>query len=168
MLSHFEHYHSKRPSTILDLFVLLIFLCHMTRTRTTWLAGQPLPVSILSTATLPILLLILVLESRTRVKFGEANTISSKEILGIFNRSVFWQLNPLFLFGRNHGLQQENLPTIDSKQLSSRAAPQPHEGWNSGELLRNHTIHWIILARMSWQVPGHFWSPRFKHIPPLS
>jgi ATP-binding cassette subfamily C (CFTR/MRP) protein 1 len=61
--------------------------------------------------------------------------MSSEEIVGIFNRCVFWWLNPLFLFGRDHELQQENLPPIDSKLLSSRAAPKPHEGWNSSEFV---------------------------------
>ncbi|CAG2005581.1 unnamed protein product [Fusarium graminearum] len=133
VLSYFEHCRSRRPSSLLGILTLLILLCDVTRVRTMWLMDQPRAISILTTAALPINILLLVFESLTKTAVANEKEASrsKEEIVGILNRSVFWWLNSLFILGRKHVLHMGNLPRVDSKVLTSYAAPKVYERWES-------------------------------------
>ncbi|KAF4455698.1 hypothetical protein F53441_2030 [Fusarium austroafricanum] len=131
VLSYFEHCRSRRPSSILGIITLLILLCDSTRVRTMWLMDQPRAISILTTAALPINLLLLVFESISKTAVADAKEAarSREEVVGILNRSFFWWLNPLFILGRKHVLHMGNLPRVDRKVLTSYAASKVYEQW---------------------------------------
>ncbi|EPS27187.1 hypothetical protein PDE_02130 [Penicillium oxalicum 114-2] len=146
MLSYIEHAHSKRPSTTLTIWAIFMLFSEAVNVRTMWLAHQEQAITIVKTATLPVLLLAAVLESLPKSNFVDCifAPYSKEESVGIVNRSFFWWLNPLFIYGYKHKLRPEDLPPIDSMLLSGRASPRLREqqtktlkDGDSGSLLVN-------------------------------
>ncbi|RHZ69032.1 hypothetical protein CDV55_100004, partial [Aspergillus turcosus] len=135
VLSYLEHGHSKRPSTMLTIWALFTLFAEAASVRTMWLAHQEQAVTIVKTAALPVLLLVVVLESLPKSNFVDSTFAphSKEESVGIVNRSFFWWLNPLFIYGHKHELRPEDLPPIDSKLLSERASPRLREQWANGD-----------------------------------
>lgn len=135
MLSYIEHAHSKRPSTTLTIWAIFMLFSEAVNVRTMWLAHQEQAITIVKTATLPVLLLAAVLESLPKSNFVDCifAPYSKEESVGIVNRSFFWWLNPLFIYGYKHKLRPEDLPPIDSMLLSGRASPRLREQQTKSE-----------------------------------
>lgn len=146
VLSYLEHGHSKRPSTMLTIWALFTLSSEAASVRTMWLAHQEQAVTIVKTAALLVLLLVVVLESLPKSNFVDSTfaPYSKEESVGMVNRSFFWWLNPLFIYGHKHELRPENLPPINFKLLSGRASPRLV---SNGQRMETLGLCWSIRCR---------------------
>lgn len=101
VLSRSEHFYCLQPSTLLNLYLLLSLLFDFIRIRTLLNMGYYSLIVSLLAADMAIKLCLLFLEGKSkRAFFSNADSERPRqETSGIFNRSVFWWLNSLFLAG---------------------------------------------------------------------
>ena len=134
-LTHLEHQRSLRPSTTLCLFLGLTSLLDIARLRTlSFLPDNERVVSIfaLSWVVKVVMLILESTEKRSLLKKGfEKSPI--EETSGVFNRTLFWWLNPLLWKGSQITLTVDDLPALDE---DLRAASNPQillEKWGKGK-----------------------------------
>ena len=101
VLSRSEHFYCLRPSTLLSLYLLISLVFDFIRIRTLLNMGYYSLIVSLLAADMAIKLCLLFLEGKNkRAFFSNADSERPRqETSGIFNRSVFWWLNSLFLTG---------------------------------------------------------------------
>jgi len=103
-LSKSEHVRSIRPSSLLNLYLLFSLGLDFIRMRTLVKIQFDTLIASLSAAAMATKASLLFLEAQNkRAYFSSADSDRPpQEISGIFNRSVFWWLNSLFLQGERH------------------------------------------------------------------
>lgn len=101
VLSRSEHFYCLRPSTLLNLYLLLSLVFDFIRIRTLLNMGNYSLIVSLLAADMAIKVCLLFLEGKNkRAYFSNADSERPhQETSGILNRSVFWWLNSLFLTG---------------------------------------------------------------------
>src|SRR5689334_16131041 len=104
VLSYAEHCRAVRPSSILSIFLFTSLLFDIARSRTLWLRaadGVNHAIAYVSTAAVAVKALVLVLEAlgKRRLLRPEYQDYPPEATSGIYNRSFFWWLNPLFRLG---------------------------------------------------------------------
>ena len=94
-LSHSEHNHSVRPSTIINAYLLLTLPFDAARARTLWLGRATRPVAAAFTSALGIKLIILITEAMEKrsILLDRYRHTSPEATSGIYSRSFFWWLN---------------------------------------------------------------------------
>jgi ATP-binding cassette, subfamily C (CFTR/MRP), member 1 len=132
-LSHLEHARSVRPSSTLIIYHGFTFLFDVVRMRTIWALPNNLVFSVLFTMSVAVKLIITILES---VEKNHCLQRSYKEIprettSGVFNRNVFWWLNPLLGAGFSKTMALESLPAIDERLNPPEAQKTLQIKWNS-------------------------------------
>ncbi|CAK7233120.1 hypothetical protein SBRCBS47491_008499 [Sporothrix bragantina] len=136
LVSHIDHFKSRRPSTLLTLFLGLTCLLDVARTRTHWLiakddgadngAGTGLAIAL--SISVGIRFVLLYLEAKTKrdllVTCLENQKISAEVLAGAISRTVFHWLNGLLLSGYRSMLQASDFGPIDDRLLSVRLRPK--------------------------------------------
>lgn len=109
LLSHSEHIHSVRPSTIINAYLLLTLPFDVARSRTLWLGHATRPVAAAFTSALAIKLITLIAEAiEKRPILLDRYRGSSPEVTsGIYSRSFFWWLNKYVLYSQCLRLMSE-------------------------------------------------------------
>jgi ATP-binding cassette subfamily C (CFTR/MRP) protein 1 len=94
-LSHSEHIHSTRPSTIINAYLLLTLPFDVARARTLWLGRATRPVAAAFTGTLGVKLIIIIAEAveKRSILLDRYRSASPEATSGIYSRSFFWWLN---------------------------------------------------------------------------
>ncbi|KAJ8611716.1 hypothetical protein MRB53_037827 [Persea americana] len=121
VLSHLEHIHSFRPSTLLDSYLGVTLLLDLARVRTLWFIPGNHNAAAISTAAFAIKLIIFLLElveKRSLVR-QEYSNITGETASGIFNRVLFLWINPLLLRGSKSLLGVRTLPNIDEDLIAA-------------------------------------------------
>ncbi|CAM1502428.1 Fc.00g044120.m01.CDS01 [Cosmosporella sp. VM-42] len=118
-LSYAEHSRAQRPSTLLNVYVLLTLLFDVVQARTAWLIISNSHQSILArlfTSSIAVKLAILCLEAlpKTRWIHWNANEHSPEESTSIFSLGVYYWLNRLFLRGYRGVLDISDLYPLDA------------------------------------------------------
>lgn len=118
VFSYIEHRHTVRPSTLLGLFLLCTLLFDIAHTRTLWLRALDWSGRILatvSTAAAAVKATVFVLEAISKRRFlqPEYRVCPPEATSGIFNRSFFIWLNPLFRSGFSQVLDIDHLFVLD-------------------------------------------------------
>jgi ATP-binding cassette subfamily C (CFTR/MRP) protein 1 len=125
-LSYLEHTRSPRPSTLLSAFLSLTTLLEVATTRSLWLRQSDRVLSYVFVATVAVKFVMLILEAQAKslVESAEPRETSPETTGGIFTRSLFLWLNPLFLKGRKTNLELGDLsglePEFASEDLNGR------------------------------------------------
>lgn len=116
VLSYWQHRRSPRPSTPVSLFLGLSLLLDAVRARTLW-AVQPRVFCAVFIAGIVSDLAKFVLELLGRRDDGSdgPGRLPAETVANVYNRSVFWWLNPLLLQGFREILQAEELSAIDQR-----------------------------------------------------
>ncbi|CAG1968219.1 unnamed protein product [Fusarium graminearum] len=121
-LSYKEHSCDRRPSTLLNIYVLLTLLFDIVQTRTSWLlvSGSSQQAR-LFTASVVVKAVILCLETipKTRWIHWVAEEHSPEESSGVFSVGVFAWLNRLFVRGYRGVLKIEDLYPLDESMASN-------------------------------------------------
>ncbi|MCJ1311373.1 hypothetical protein MMC25_005044 [Agyrium rufum] len=115
MLSHMEHLRSVRPSAIINIYLLLSLPCDIARARSLWLSGHANAIAAVFSSTVSVKAALLVTEAieKRDILLGPYQTYSPEATSGIYTRSFFWWLNPLFRDGFKRVLTDEDLHPID-------------------------------------------------------
>jgi ATP-binding cassette, subfamily C (CFTR/MRP), member 1 len=114
-LSHYDHFRSFRPSTILNVYLLGSVPMDAARARTLWRMPDNEPIAAVFTTIVCCKFILLLLEAKEkRVLLKTAyNDIPPEVTAGILNRSWFWWFNPLLLAGYKRSLDVEDLFVVD-------------------------------------------------------
>lgn len=137
VLSYAEHNYSVRPSLLLGIYLSITLLFDIAKTRTLWLrelAEINRIIAILTSVAVGVKALLLLLETveKRRILKNVYAKYPPEATGGIFNRFLFWWLNPLFKTGFSKLLSVEDLYTLD-KQLASKTLHNSLETmWNNG------------------------------------
>lgn len=124
LLSHLEHLKSRRPSSLLVIFLSLTCLFDATRTRTYWLSGEVALAAILSVS-LGIRLVTFYLEAQSKsdLLLVPDKNIPPEVLAGPISRTVFHWLNGLMVSGYRGVLHPQEFGPIDDRLLSVRLRP---------------------------------------------
>ncbi|KAL4732837.1 hypothetical protein BDV11DRAFT_176289 [Aspergillus similis] len=115
LLSCWQHRHSWRPSLLLGLYLPVALLCDAARARTLWLESSSSRIPGTFTAATSFLALLLILEERRKtVTTSEAQAVTQEIKSGIWDRSFFVWLLPIFKQGFRGLLTVDNLPEVDA------------------------------------------------------
>lgn len=101
-LSHLEHARTVRPSSFLQLYLLLTSSFNALNLRTLFLIAVPAPLLSFSAANLVFRVLSLVLESTSKRHLVSPEVDycrSPEDTIGLFDRRLFWWINGLFRTG---------------------------------------------------------------------
>ena len=132
LLSSVEHTKSVRPSTLINAYLLFSLLLDIPQARTLWLR-ESLPRSVpgIFTAGLAAKTCTLWLEARNKRRslFTPYNVYAPEALVGLYDRTVLWWLNPLFIQGYKSILSMDTLYRIDSGLSSERVEAQFRASW---------------------------------------
>ena len=132
-LSGFEYTRSIRPSTTLTIYLFLSLFFDTVQLRTLWLLESGYSLPSLATASLILKMAILVIEAQSKRKrlLLHHFDLPPESTSSIFNRGLFWWLNPLLWRGYRMLLKPDDLFQTDP-QLSSRSLEAKLlSSWNS-------------------------------------
>ncbi|KAL2181081.1 uncharacterized protein P884DRAFT_296788 [Thermothelomyces heterothallicus CBS 202.75] len=110
-VSHAEHTRSVKPSTLINVYLLLTLLFDCAIARTAWLVYDADAVAKLYTSSAAIKLLVLAAEAweKRAILLDRYQHLSPETTSGILARSVFWWINPLMKAGFGHFLTDQDL-----------------------------------------------------------
>lgn len=133
VLSYTEHVRSTRPSLIINAYLLLAVPLCSTEARTLWTRYSASLASV-QTATAILKLALLVaeaVEKKEVLRPGFAST-AAESTAGLYSRSLFWWLNPLFIFGYRGTLSNKSLLNIDNALLTKLVYARFKHRWQYG------------------------------------
>lgn len=134
ILSDLEHRKSLRPSTLLNIYLFFSLLFDIVQTRTLWLIDGFDRVATTFSVSLTLKLALLIVEAIEKSAFftGPYRSIPKEASSSVYNRSVFWWLNRLFLLGFREVLNPEDLDDLDSGLRSAALAAKARDEWANG------------------------------------
>ena len=130
LLSYLEHPRSVRPSSLLSLYLLFSLIFDIAQARTLFLRSDT-HVAWVFLAVMVSKLFLLLLEARSKRSFLKPpyDQLPTESTSGIFERSYFWWLNPLFIHAFRGLLSFEDLPEIDIDLASLRLGRLFEKAW---------------------------------------
>ncbi|KAL2832126.1 P-loop containing nucleoside triphosphate hydrolase protein [Aspergillus cavernicola] len=155
LLSYTEHNFSVTPSFLLNVYLLITLLFDTVKTRTLWLrqtGGTSETIAILTSVTVALKLLLLLLETveKRSILRDEYRAYPPEATGGIFNKTFFWWLNPLFQQGFSKSLIFDDLYVLD-KQLSSKRLHSTLEtAWSKVIQRDPNTFLLVSLKTFKW------------------
>lgn len=143
VLSYAEHAKTVRPSLLLNGFLLISLLCDVVRARSLWLLNKDKIASDF-TACVALKCLIFVLEAveKRHILKPEHQTKSPEATSGIYSRSLFWWLNPLFCNGYRKTFSVDHLYPLDKHLLSGYTHGLLESSWVKSCLVVDGVLLW--------------------------
>ncbi|KAL4924344.1 putative ABC multidrug transporter [Aspergillus undulatus] len=157
LLSYAEHNFSTPPSFVLTGYLFVTVLFDIAKTRTLWLreaGGTSETIAALTSVTVVLKLVLILLESTEKrsILLDEYRAYPPEATGGLFNRTFFWWLNPLFRQGLSQSLVVDDLFVLD-KQLSSRRLHSVLEtAWNKVAQRSPNTLLVLTLKTFKWPI----------------
>jgi len=133
-LSLLEHSRSTRPSTLLQVYILISLLCDAARARTLWLMGMPDLIAGIFTAAVVVKFFMGSLESteKRRILKTEYKKLTVESTSGVLNVSIFWWLNRLLRSGARNIFTLDDLEDV-KQQFNSHALHKALDvSWSKG------------------------------------
>ena len=129
------HSRTTRPSGVIQSFLILTALLDMPRLRTAWLVDSDYTVACLFTAVFCARVSVLALESIPKWKHATMapESIPPEEREGVFGRTFFWWLMPLFIKGYRRDLSMDDLFAIDDELKGAALYDRLLASWKSGK-----------------------------------
>ncbi|KAH8821942.1 ABC transporter-like protein [Xylogone sp. PMI_703] len=153
-LSGIEHFKSFRPSALINVYLLFSVLFDATRTRTLWLINNGGAITIVFTVSLAVKTVILVLETVEKRRYMDSidRRKGPEETSGIFDRSVFWWLNPLIKTGFSKALRTEDLYPIDEKMSAKVLGTDFEQIWLNSNKSGEYRLIITLIKLFKWQI----------------
>ncbi|MCJ1309562.1 hypothetical protein MMC25_003222 [Agyrium rufum] len=150
-LSIFEHSRAVRPSSLLNVYLFGSLLFDITQARTLYLRKENGAILGIFTASIGIKAILLLLESRNKRSQLKPvfRAYPPEATSGIFNRSFFWWLNPLFLGGFRKILALEDLYHADPELLSEGLQDRMQIAWEKHRTDKRPFLY-AILDCLKW------------------
>ncbi|RHZ63440.1 uncharacterized protein CDV56_107137 [Aspergillus thermomutatus] len=152
LLSYYEHQRSLRPSTLLSIYLFFSVLFDAVQARSLWLRNTNAPIAATFTAALAVKLIITVLEGREkRASLQAQGTKLSPEITSsIYNRTVFWWLNRLFLAGYKSTLRLNDLYPLEPDMASAKLGAAIENVWMKTKQTRLYALLMTTAVALKW------------------
>jgi glucose-6-phosphate-specific signal transduction histidine kinase len=135
VLSYYEHQRSVRPSTLLSIYLFFSVLFDAVQSRSLWLRNTDAPIAATFTAALAVKLIITILEGQEKRASlqGQGTKLSPETTISIYNRTVFWWLNRLFLAGYKSTLRLSDLYPLEPEMASAKLGAAIEDAWMKGK-----------------------------------
>ncbi|KAK6224641.1 abc multidrug transporter [Colletotrichum tabaci] len=165
-LSSIEHAKSLKPSSILNIYMLVSLVLDGAILRTVWLSHLSVTISAVFSTSFALKAVIVILEAwgKTPYLAGGRRSYSPEETSGIYSRGLFWWLTPLLLTGFRRLLKPLDLFVLDrsmstavlderfwrdwNKASSFSAAVQP----DASPLPKRHRLIRTCVSTLKWQL----------------
>nr|POE51561.1 hypothetical protein CFP56_25768 [Quercus suber] len=124
-LSSIEHTRSVRPSTSINVYLLVSLLFDIPQARTLWLSSNTPYVPGIYTAGVAAKAIVLLFEARNKKRslLAPYRAYGPEALVSIYDRTVLWWLNPLFFQGYKSSIPLDNLYHLDT-DLNAHGAEQ--------------------------------------------
>lgn len=144
LLSHREHIHSTRPSSIINTYLLVTILFDTARMRTLWIQHAPKALAILSSATLAVKLIIALTEAveKRSILLSHYQNDSPEATSGIYSRALFWWLNRIMRTGFQRVIQDVDLFPIEEGISSAVLKKYSQSLWDKAPKSHPHALFW--------------------------
>ncbi|OAA65704.1 ABC transporter [Niveomyces insectorum RCEF 264] len=141
-VSDLEHVRSLTPSFLNQTFFFFAVLCDLPRVRTQWFLPENYTVAALFTTAFSIKVLLIVVESVQKFHHSvlAGKDVSPEDYQGIFGRTFFTWLNPLFLKGYRNNLTLDDLWTVDEDLKGQRLYERLLANWKRVNHQRKHCL----------------------------
>ncbi|CAG9989646.1 unnamed protein product [Clonostachys byssicola] len=149
-LSYAEQIYSTRPSTILNLFLLLAILFYATYTRTLWLQddNQPIAIATLVATLLKIFIIVFEAIEKHKILRNPFRSLPPESNSGVFGRWFFtWQL-PLFRAGYSNQLEIKDLYGLDKHLGSLYLQTLLRTKWNQATKHSRFALLYTVLGAL--------------------
>lgn len=158
-LSFLEHSRSIRPSTLLQVYLLISLLLDAARARSLWLIGSYGSIPSVFIAAVAVKLWIGFFEciEKRRLLQEDYKSLTVESTSGIFNISVFWWLNRLLVTGARNTLSLSDLEEVTQHFRSEVVQQSLEEVWTVGMLLFSAYTH-LRLTKRSCEATAPFLS----------
>lgn len=135
-LSDLEHVRSIRPSFLLQIFFSSIILVDLPRIRTQWLLDNNSIAAGVFSATFALNVALMTVESLQKWKHSTLypTDTSPEDYQGVFGRTFFTWLNPLFMEGYQRDLTMDDLWVVDNDLKGETLHARLLRHWNTGTL----------------------------------
>jgi ATP-binding cassette subfamily C (CFTR/MRP) protein 1 len=135
-LSLVEHSRSIRPSTLLQVYLLLSLLCDIVRARTLWLIGSEGAIASVFIAAVIVKFCVAFLESIEKrcLLITEYKSLTLESTSGVLNLSVFWWLNRLLRSGSRNIFTLDDLEDVKQEFHSDALQRSLEEFWSTCRL----------------------------------
>lgn len=137
-LTHLEHYRSPRPASLLSLYLGLVLLFDIVRTRTLWIIQENQSFAIASSFGVGVHLALFLAINICSDAASTDQKLPHETRANVYTRGLFWWLNPLFWLGFKTILDVPHLPAIDT-------------GLRSRDFFDKVWLQWMALPR---RTPG--------------
>lgn len=155
-LSCFEHSRSVTPSTIIGLYLLLSLPFDAVRLRTFYLLRGDSARGIanlltLSVATKAVVLVTEAVEKRS-ILLEPYRGLPPEATSGLYNRSVFWWINPLLRIGFGRTLRVDDLFDLDEKLTSANVQDRFTRKWAAVKEHHRLSLVFTTFQVLKWQL----------------
>jgi ATP-binding cassette subfamily C (CFTR/MRP) protein 1 len=147
LLSHAEHVHSIRPSTIINVYLFVTLLFDIAHTRTLWIENAPKAIAVVFTVTVIIKFIVAIMEAteKRKILLAQYQNKNPEATSGIYSRAFFWWLNTLLTIGFRRIIRKEDLFPMEDEMSSSILAIRAKRLWNTANKARPHALCWSTL-----------------------
>ncbi|KAK1728937.1 ABC transporter [Colletotrichum acutatum] len=134
-LSYIEHAKSLKPSSILNIYILVSLVLDGAILRTMWLSHLSVAISAVFAASFACKAAIVILEAREKTRYlvpssAGGRSYSPEETSGIYSRGLFWWLTPLLLTGFRRLLKPLDLFVLDASMSAAALNERFWLHWN--------------------------------------
>jgi ATP-binding cassette subfamily C (CFTR/MRP) protein 1 len=148
-LSLLEHSRSVRPSTLLQVYLLLSLLFDAARARTLWLISSHDSIAKTFIAAVVVKFCIATLESteKRRLLKTEYKSLTVESTSGVLNVSIFWWLNRLLRSGTRNIFCLDDLEDMKQEFRSNVLQNSLEDSWSNGMLWSSFILHLCFSPR---------------------
>ncbi|KAL3488090.1 P-loop containing nucleoside triphosphate hydrolase protein [Aspergillus germanicus] len=157
LLSYTEHDFSVTPSFALNVYLFVTILFDIAKTRTLWLrqlGGASETIAIITSVVVALKSFLLVLEAvgKRPILRDEYRAYPPEATAGIFNKTLFWWLNPLFQQGLTRSLVVDDLFVLDKQLSSERLHSSLEKSWSRVTQSGPNTFLLATIKTFKWQI----------------
>lgn len=156
VLSSFEHSRSVAPSTIIGLYLVISVPFDAVRLRTHFLLASHAATNLAAFLSLSLTLKCIVLVTEAVEKRSlllEPYQEYPPEVTGsLYNKSVFWWINPLLKVGFGKTLDVEDLFNLDQDLASINLSAKFSQKWARAKNRGRHTLLLTTGSVLVWQI----------------
>ncbi|KEQ68866.1 putative ABC transporter [Aureobasidium namibiae CBS 147.97] len=145
-LSNLEHLRSTRPSSTINAFVFTTIVLDVPQCRSLWLRYSPGALPVIFTMSMIAKTVVLYLEARSKksILLIPYRLYGPEVLVNLYDRTLLWWLNPLFIRGYKGLITYTELFTIDPDLASERNERAFLDRWVAGTPSK-----WPLLRAMS-------------------
>ena len=139
---------------MINLYLALSLPFDVARTRTLWMISDFHHMAIVQTVSLVLKSIVLVLEATSKrgVLLAQYQDLSPEATSGIYSRSVFWWLTPIFGVGFKKNLELADLDPLDPSLQSENLFKVFAETYAKTDKSRKHALFFAAFEAIKWAV----------------